>query len=89
MYEVRFHPSAALELETLDARMRRRVARAVDRLAQEPRGGAVKLRGAADLWRLRVGDYRVVYQIRDAILVVLVIGCAIAARPTGEPSIER
>jgi mRNA-degrading endonuclease RelE of RelBE toxin-antitoxin system len=38
---------------------------------------------------MRVGDYRVVYQIRDAILVVLVIGCAIAARPTGEPSIER
>ena len=34
---------------------------------------AVKLRGAADLWRLRVGDYRVVYQVRDAILVVLVI----------------
>jgi mRNA-degrading endonuclease RelE of RelBE toxin-antitoxin system len=51
--------------------------------------GRSKLRGAADLWRLRVGDYRVVYQIRDAILVVLVIGCAIAARPTGEPSIER
>ena len=74
MYEVRFNPSAAREVEKLDARMRRRVERAVDRLAQEePRGGAVKLRGAADLWRLRVGDCRVLYQIRDAILVVLVI----------------
>jgi mRNA interferase RelE/StbE len=74
MYQVRFHPSAARELERLDARVRRRVERAVDGLAQEPRGGgAVKLRGADDLWRLRVGDYRVVYQIRDAILLVLVI----------------
>jgi mRNA interferase RelE/StbE len=73
MYEVRFHPSAARELEELDPRMRRRVERAVDRLAREPREGAIKLRGADDLWRLRLGDYRVVYQIRDAILLVLVI----------------
>jgi mRNA interferase RelE/StbE len=74
MYEIRFHPSTARELERLDAQARRRVERAVDRLAQEPRaGGAVKLRGAEDLWRLRVGDYRVIYQIRDAALLVLVI----------------
>lgn len=74
MYEVRFHPSAARELERLDPAIRRRLARAVDRLAGEPRGGgAIKLRGADDLWRLRVGDYRVVYQIRDAVLLVLVI----------------
>ena len=74
MYQVRFHPSAARELERLDARMRRRIELAVDRLAEEPRGDeAVKLRGAEDLWRLRIGDYRVVYQILDAVLLVLVI----------------
>lgn len=74
MYAVRFHPSAARELEQLTAEVRRRVARAVDRLAADPRGGeAIKLRGADDLWRLRVGDYRVVYQVRDAVLLVLVI----------------
>lgn len=74
MYEVRFHPSAARELEKLDVRVRRRVERAVDRLTQEPRGGgALKLRGAEDLWRLRIGDHRVVYQVRDTMLLVLVI----------------
>ena len=74
MYSVRFHPSAARELEKLTADVRRRVARAVDRLAADPRGGgAMKLRGADDLWRLRVGDHRVVYQVRDAVLLVLVI----------------
>ena len=73
MYEVRIHPSAAREFEKLDPGMRRRVRRTVDRLARDPRAGSVKLRGADDLWRLRVGDYRVVYQIRDAILLVPVI----------------
>jgi mRNA interferase RelE/StbE len=74
MYAVRFHPSAARELEKLEAGTRRRLARAVERLADDPRGGgATKLRGADDLWRLRVGDYRVIYQIRDAVLLVLVI----------------
>lgn len=74
MYAVRFHPSAARELAKLEIGMRRRVARAVERLAADPRaGGATKLRGADDLWRLRIGDYRIIYQIRDALLVVLVI----------------
>ena len=74
MYAIRFHPSAARELEKLDPGVRRRISRAVDRLAAEPRGhGAIKLRGAQDLWRLRVGDYRVVYQVRNAVLLVLVI----------------
>jgi mRNA interferase RelE/StbE len=74
MYAVRFHPSAARELEKLEPGVRRRIARAVDRLANDPLGGgAMKLRGAEDLWRLRVGDYRVIYQVRDAVLLVLVI----------------
>jgi mRNA interferase RelE/StbE len=74
MYVVRFHPSAVRDLERLEARMRRRIATAVDRLASDRRGhGAVKLRGAEDLWWIRVGDHRVIYQIRDAVLLVLVI----------------
>ena len=74
MYLIRFHPSAARELEKLEPAVRRRIARAVDRLAADPRGhGTIKLRGADDLWRLRVGDYRIVYQIRDAALLVVVI----------------
>jgi mRNA interferase RelE/StbE len=49
------------------------MARAIDALATDPRGpNSTKLRGAEDLWRIRVGDYRALYQIQDRALVVLV-----------------
>ncbi|MCC7350176.1 MAG: type II toxin-antitoxin system RelE/ParE family toxin [Phycisphaerales bacterium] len=43
-------------------------------LADDPRtAGSVKLSGASGLWRIRVGDYRVIYEIRDRQLIVLVV----------------
>ena len=43
-------------------------------LAEEPRAlGAVKLQGAEGYFRIRVGDYRVVYAIEDDVLIVLVV----------------
>jgi mRNA interferase RelE/StbE len=57
-----------------DAGLLQRLRRAIDSLADSPRpSGCVKLSGSADLYRLRVGDYRIIYQIRDAVLVVLVV----------------
>ena len=54
--------------------VRRRIARRIDRLAAEPRGGeAIKLRGADDVWRARVGEYRILYRVEDERLVILVI----------------
>jgi mRNA interferase RelE/StbE len=73
MYAVEFLPSAARELSKLEPAVRRRLARRIDRFAQDPRGGAVKLRGAEDVWRVRVGDYRIVYQVHDDRLLILVI----------------
>ena len=74
MFAVEFLPSAARELAALDRAMQRRVARRIERLAQEPRGGgAIKLRGADDVWRARIGDYRLLYRIEDERLVILVI----------------
>ena len=80
MYAIELVPSAARELADLDQAMKRRVARRIDQLAAEPRGaGSLKLRGAADVWRTRVGDYRItydyriIYQIEDFRLVVLVV----------------
>ena len=74
MYAVEFVPSTARELAALDQAMRRRVARRVEQLAEDPRSaGSVKLRGADDVWRSRIGDYRLLYQIEDDRLVVLVI----------------
>ena len=73
MYAVEFLPSAARELSKLEPAVRRRLARRIDRLAEDPRAGAVSLRGAEDTWRARVGDYRILYQVRDDRLLILVI----------------
>lgn len=74
MYAVEFLPSAARELSKLEPSVRLRIARAVDRLAEDPRpSGAAKLRGSDDVWRVRVGEHRVLYAIEDDRLVVLVI----------------
>lgn len=74
MHAVEFLTSAARELSKLDRGVQRRIARRIDRLATDPRGGgAVKLRGTDDVWRARVGDYRILYVIEDERLVVVVI----------------
>jgi mRNA interferase RelE/StbE len=73
MYAVEILPSAARALAKLDRAMQRRIARRIDRLALDPRADAVKLRGTDDIWRARVGDYRLLYAIEDERLVVLII----------------
>jgi mRNA interferase RelE/StbE len=65
-YTVVFARSARRELERLEAGVARRIISRVEALAEDPRPhGCVKLQGAADLWRIRVGDYRVIYSLDD------------------------
>jgi len=74
VYAVELVPSAARGLATLERPIQHRVARRIDQLAEDPRGqGAVQLRGSDDIWRSRVGDFRILYRIEDQRLVVLVI----------------
>jgi mRNA interferase RelE/StbE len=62
------------DLRALDERVRHRVLRAVMVLEVNLRPpGAKKLRGESELWRVRVGDYRILYSIEEARLVVLVV----------------
>ena len=50
------------------------VAAAIATLAANPRPtGCVKLTGADDLWRLRIRDYRIIYTIRDDLLLIVVV----------------
>ncbi len=70
-YAITFARSARKELEALDAAIVRRVFPRIEALAKEPRPkGCRKLRGEKNLWRIRVGDYRVVYYIYDEKQVV-------------------
>jgi mRNA interferase RelE/StbE len=74
-YEVAFTKRAAKELRKLGHQARERIAPKIDALANDPRPhGVKKLSGEEDLWRIRVGDYRVLYQIREGKLLVLVVG---------------
>lgn len=73
-YEVRLAPAAVRQLRKLDPPGRRRVQAAIDLLAEDPRPpGARQLVGGAGEWRVRTGDFRIIYDIRDRELVVLVI----------------
>ncbi|CAL8969966.1 hypothetical protein CELL_00652 [Cellulomonas sp. T2.31MG-18] len=76
-YDVELTPAAARELRKLDGPARARVAAAIDLLAETPRpAGAKKLVGGAGEWRVRTGDYRVVYEIEDHVLRILVVRVA-------------
>lgn len=73
-YRVEFKPSAARALRKLDADIQRRVIARVETLTENPRPpGAEKLEGMRDLYRIRVGDYRIIYQVADKGLLVLVV----------------
>ncbi|PYM90680.1 MAG: type II toxin-antitoxin system mRNA interferase toxin, RelE/StbE family [Candidatus Rokuibacteriota bacterium] len=65
-YSVVFARSARRELEQLEKRVARRVLSRVEALGSNPRPqGCIKLQGPDDLWRIRIGDYRVIYSIDD------------------------
>ena len=75
-YSIRIKRKAARELRHVPKPERRRIIQAVDGLRGNPlRGGVLKgdLRG---LRRLRVGEYRVVYEVQHRALVVLVVRVA-------------
>ena len=77
-YRIEVLPSAAKELRKLPVKFRRQVARRIDALGDNPRPDgvrALKARGKG-LWRIRSGDYRVIYRIKDEVLVVLVLKVA-------------
>ena len=70
-YSIDFKPSAKESLSKISQPHRRRIAAKIDRLAENH--GVKKLSDKDRLYRIRVGDYRVVYQINDDILLVLVV----------------
>jgi mRNA interferase RelE/StbE len=73
-YAITFARSARRELEALDASVVRRVVSRIDGLAQEPRpSGSRKLQGEQNLWRIRIGDYRVVYSVNDRQRIVDIV----------------
>jgi len=72
-YTVTLSPAAARQLRKFDPHTRRRIQAALDLLADNPRPPAAKqLVGGAGEWRVRTGDYRIVYAVDDAKDLVLI-----------------
>lgn len=73
-YRVKISPAAARQLRKLDVSARQRIDGVIALLAENPRPpSGRRLVGGEGAWRVRTGDYRVIYDIDDGVLVVLVI----------------
>lgn len=75
-YKITFKSSVAKDLRNIPNTDVQRILSRIDQLAENPRApGCIKLTGH-DLYRVRQGSYRIVYEIRDGELVVVVIKVA-------------
>jgi mRNA interferase RelE/StbE len=73
-YAVVLARSARKQLEKLPAQVVERVFPKIESLALQPRpSGCKRLKGGENLWRIRVGDYRVVYSVNDSDAVADII----------------
>ena len=65
-YEVTLASSAEREIKSLPKSIQRRVERMIDSLRINPRPrGTIKLKGREGIYRIRVGDYRIIYTVND------------------------
>jgi mRNA interferase RelE/StbE len=74
MHRVLFAPRAERDFRKLGPTVQKQLDPAIQALAENPRPpGCKKLTGEPSLWRIRSGDYRIIYQVQDQQLVVLVL----------------
>jgi mRNA interferase RelE/StbE len=73
-YTIQFKPLALRQLEKLPRDAQKRLVAKIETLRDHPfPPGCRKMEGVADAWRVRAGDYRVVYQVHRGILLILVL----------------
>jgi mRNA interferase RelE/StbE len=75
-YEIKFRSSVAKDLRAIPNNDVKKILKRIDSLADNPRGqGCIKLSGQ-ERYRVRQGNYRIVYEIKDSKLIVIVIKVA-------------
>lgn len=73
-YRVEIASGAGRQVKSLPKEARDRILAKLLALADDPRpSGVTKLEGEKDAYRIRVGDYRILYRIQDEVLLVLVV----------------
>ena len=76
-YDVFIKPSALKELEAVDSKKdRQRIVRAILALAEDPRPPGCRKLSGKDKYRLRTGQYRILYEIQDEALTVVIVKVA-------------
>ncbi|MBF2015996.1 MAG: type II toxin-antitoxin system RelE/ParE family toxin [Rivularia sp. T60_A2020_040] len=73
-YDIQFSKSASKQIKKLSSEVQERIQTKIDNLAIEPRpDGIKKLKGRENAYRIRVGDYRIIYDIFDEVLLITVV----------------
>ena len=72
-YRIEFRPAALRELRSIDRSTQPRIQGAISLLAKDPRPPASRPLRGRDGYRLRVGDYRIIYTIDDRVLLIVVV----------------
>lgn len=72
-FEIRILPSVRKDLRGIPNEALRRILSTIEELAKNPRPSGCKRLTSSNLFRLRVGAYRIVYEVRDAEVVVVVV----------------
>jgi mRNA interferase RelE/StbE len=73
-YEVEIAPAAKRQIKKLPLDVQQKVVAKLEELAIEPRpDGVTKLEGSDNLYRVRLGKYRIIYEIQDGLLLVTVV----------------
>lgn len=72
-YRLAIKPSASRELERLNDQILRRADEAILKLAENPRPHGAKKLSGVPLYRIRVGTFRIVYEVNDAQHLVTVV----------------
>jgi len=73
-YIVQLAPAVKRQIRKLERSIQERVVRRLDLLEKDPRpAGVEKMEGDESTYRIRMGEHRIVYEIRDKVLVVLVL----------------
>jgi mRNA interferase RelE/StbE len=73
-YDIEIKASARKQIAALARKDQEAIAATIESLATAPRGpGREKLKGEPNAYRIRAGDYRIVYEIHDDVLIVMVV----------------
>ncbi len=76
-WQIEIDRKALKSLKKIPEPYKSSIIESIDKLPEEPRPeGCRKLKGANDLWRIRVNTYRIIYQVKDAKLKILIIRIA-------------